>query len=81
MLASFGEESGSPPSGFIQVCNEATVTSDFAQIVSFTIVDLITFEITDLYSFAGEKGIVVPVCQSFTRTRPKPIDNRLQTSV
>ena len=34
MLAFFGEESGSPPSGFIQVCNEATVASDFAQIVS-----------------------------------------------
>jgi|SRR5581483_10394024 len=80
MLASFGKESGSLPSGLIQVCDEATVASDFPQIVSFTTVDLITSEITDLHSLAGEKGIVVPVCQSFTRTRPKPIDNRLHTS-
>lgn len=81
MLASFGKKSGSSPSGLIQIRHEATVASDFAQIVSFPAVDLITFEMADLNSFTGEKGIGVPVSKSFTRTRPKPIDNLLCISV
>ncbi len=81
MLASFRKESASPPSALIQARNEASVASDFTEVVSFAAVDLIAFEMADLCSFAGEKGIGLPVSKGFTRAGPKPIDNRLRTSL
>jgi hypothetical protein len=55
--------------------------SDFAQIVSFTAVDLIAFEMADLCSLAREKGIGLSVSKGFTCTCPKPINNRLHASI